>query len=138
MTWNYIDERTEFDPTRYSSIVGFVYLIENVDTGMKYVGKKLLTKSVRYQKNNKKKTKRVESDWKTYTGSNEQLNEDISRGANIKKTILHLCTTKGWMTYYETKEILVRDAIISEDYYNTWVQCKIRRSHLKLGERSGQ
>lgn len=127
--WYYIDEI--FDPADYNGIVGFVYLIENQDNGKKYIGKKLLTKSVRYQKNNKKKTKRVESDWLTYTGSNDILNEDVSKGANIKKTILHLCTSKGWMSYFETKEIFERDAIVKDEYYNSWVQCKIRKSHLK-------
>ena len=128
--WFYLNEEKEFDPSEHEGIVGFVYLIENLDNGKKYIGKKLLTKSVRYQKNKKKKTKRVESDWKEYTGSNEQLNADVANGAKLKKKILYLCRSKGWMSYFETKEILNRNAIIDETYYNFWVQCKIRSSHL--------
>jgi len=111
--------------------VGFVYLISNHTSGKSYVGKKLFTKSKSYQKNKKKKKMRVASDWITYTGSNEQLNADILAGHSITKEILHLCKSKGWCTYHETKEILTRDCLLSEQYYNYWVSCKIRRTHLK-------
>lgn len=111
--------------------VGFVYKIINTDNGKQYIGKKLFTKSKIYQKNKKKKRTRVSSDWIEYTGSNEELNEDIKNGAKIDKFIIHLCKSKGWCTYQETKEILTRDAIIDPMYYNSWVSCKIRRSHLK-------
>ena len=70
----------------------------------------------------------------TYTGSNEELNQDIKNGHQIKKEILHLCQTKGWATYLETKEIINRDCIIKDDYYNIWFSARIRRSHLKLME----
>lgn len=111
--------------------VGFVYIITNLTNNRKYIGKKLFTKSKTYQKNKKKKRKRVSSDWITYTGSNEELNIDIQKGHQIHKEIIHLCKSKGWMTYIETKEILNRDCLISEEYYNHWVSCKIRRNHLK-------
>lgn len=111
--------------------VGFVYLITNLNNNKKYIGKKLFTKSKTYQKNKKKKRKRVSSDWQTYTGSNEELNSDIKLGHEIKKQILHLCKTKGWLSYWETKEIFVNDCVIDDNFYNAWVQCKIRRLHLK-------
>ena len=66
-----------------------------------------------------------------YTGSNDQLNEDIQFGHTVSKEIIHLCKSKGWCTYLETKEILVRDCLLSDNYYNYWVSCKIRRTHLK-------
>jgi hypothetical protein len=122
---------SEFTEDMISDNVGFVYVITNLTNNKQYVGKKLFTKSKTYQKNKKKKKTRVSSDWMIYTGSNEQLNIDIKNGDQIKKEIIHLCTSKGWMTYIETKEILVRDCLLSENYYNYWVSCKIRRSHLK-------
>ena len=127
--WLYND--IEFTEDMIGDNVGFVYIITNLTNGKQYVGKKNFTKSKTYQKNKKKKKTRVSSDWISYTGSNEQLNEDISKGDVIKKEILYLCKSKGWMTYYETKEILVRDCLLSDKYYNYWVSCKIRRSHLK-------
>ena len=122
---------SEFTEDMISDNVGFVYVITNLTNNKQYVGKKLFTKSKTYQKNKNKKKTRVSSDWMIYTGSNEQLNIDINNGDQIKKEIIHLCTSKGWMTYIETKEILVRDCLLSENYYNYWVSCKIRRSHLK-------
>jgi len=120
----------EFTSDMKDDYVGFVYLIENLDNGMKYIGKKLFTSSKTYQRNKKKKRMRVESNWNEYTGSNELLNEHVSNGANIRKTILYLCKSKGWMSYFETLEILQRQAIQSDEFYNAWVSCKIQRNHL--------
>lgn len=121
----------EFTENDIGDNVGFVYIIENTTNGKSYVGKKLFTKSKTYQRNKKKKRTRVASDWVTYTGSNELLNKDIEAGHEYVKYILHLCPSKGWMSYLETKEILVRDCLIDENYYNEWFSCKVRRSHLK-------
>ena len=121
----------EFTEEMISDNVGFVYIIINMTNDKKYIGKKLFTKSKTYQKNKKKKKTRVSSDWITYTGSNDDLNEDIRNGHEIKKYIIHLCKSKGWCTYYETKEIFDNNAILNEQFYNHWVSCKIRRSHLK-------
>lgn len=127
--WLY--QEKEFTEDMIEDNVGFVYLITNTTNGKLYVGKKLFTKSKTYQKNKKKKRKRVSSDWMEYTGSNDMLNEDVQNGHHIKKEILHLCKSKGWCTYWETKEILMRDSLINDKYYNQWLSCKIRRTHLK-------
>lgn len=111
--------------------VGFVYLIENLDTGMLYVGKKLFTKSKHYQKNNKKRRKRIESDWIEYCGSNDLLKQQAAAGANLRKTILHLCKSKGMMSYLEVKEIVDRGALLDDKYYNSFLGCKIHRRHVK-------
>lgn len=128
--WLYFGEVFDTNTIKYQP-VGFVYLIKNLTNGKMYVGKKLFTKSKSYQKNKKRKKKRVESDWQEYTGSNEKLNQDIADGHQVEKHILHLCESKGWMSYLETKEILMRDCLLSDNYYNEWFSCKVRRSHLK-------
>lgn len=127
--WTY--KNNEFTQELIDDNVGFVYEIENLTNGKKYVGKKLFTKTKTYQKNKKKKRKKVESNWIYYTGSNEELNDDIKNGHKIKKTIIHLCKTKGWMSYLETKEIINRDCLLNDDYYNVWFSARIRKSHLK-------
>ena len=127
--WLYNDQ--EFTEDMIGDYIGFVYLITNHSNNKQYIGKKLFTKSKIYQKNNKKKRKRVSSDWMTYTGSNEELNEDVKKGDSITKTILHLCKSKGFCSYYESKEILTRDCLLSDKYYNTWLSVRIRRTHLK-------
>ena len=129
--WTY--KRKEFEPDEdfTKTYVGFVYLIHNETTNKYYIGKKLFTKVKRFQKNKKKKKTRVESDWLEYTGSNKILNEDVSSGHKIRKEILHFCTSRGWMSFYETQEILNRNALMRDDYYNEWVSCRIQRRHLK-------
>lgn len=121
----------EFTEDMIGENVGFVYLITNHSSGKQYVGKKLFTKSKTFQKNKKKKRTRVASDWLTYTGSNDQLNEDILAGHSISKEILHLCKSKGACSYLETKEILMRDCLLSDKWYNEWCMIKVHSKHLK-------
>jgi hypothetical protein len=113
--------------------VGFVYLIENLTNSRKYIGKKLLTKSKTYQVKKKKKRKRVESDWRDYYGSSEELLGDVETMGreNFRRTIIHLCKSKGEMTYLEAKEQFARDVLLSMDYYNSWISCRIRRPHVR-------
>ena len=127
--WIYNDE--VFTEDMIGDNVGFVYIISNTTNGKFYIGKKLFTKLKTVQKKKKKKRTRVSSNWVDYTGSNDQLNEDSKNGHQIKKHILHLCKSKGWCSYMETKEILMRDCLLKDEYYNYWASCKIRRSHLK-------
>ena len=127
----WIYDGKEFTEDMIGENVGFVYLITNLTNNKEYVGKKSFTKSKTYQKNKKKKKTRVSSDWISYTGSNEQLNIDIKNGDQIRKEIIHLCKSKGFMSYLETKEILVRDCLLSDNFYNTWISARIRKTHLK-------
>lgn len=121
----------EFTEEMIENNVGFVYIITNVTNSKHYIGKKLFTKAKTYQKNKKKKRTRVQSDWLSYTGSNAELNEDVELGHRITKTILHLCESKGECSYLELKEQILHDALLKDEYYNTWIQCKIRKGHLK-------
>ena len=71
--------------------IGFVYLITNTQNNKKYIGKKIFHFSKTIQKNLKKKKVKVESDWKTYTGSNDDLNTDIkTNNPELKKEIFNL------------------------------------------------
>ena len=66
-------------------------LIEDLDTGRLYIGKKVMF--FKGFKSVKKKRKRIlkESDWREYYGSSDVLNEEVAkRGADrFKRTILH-------------------------------------------------
>ena len=130
MTWLYNREPLTEIP---ESMIGFVYLITNQANGMKYIGKKNFYFSKTKQVKGKKKRIKVESDWKEYFGSNKTLIEHVSLFSENKFTreILHLCKTKGEMTYYETKHIFAVDAVLSEKYYNDWVMCRVRKNHIK-------
>jgi len=113
--------------------VGFVYIIENLINGRKYIGKKLF-KFTRTKKRKNKRRKKIkfESDWMEYYGSNDELLADIANLGveNFRRTIIRLCSSKGECSYYEAKHILESDAIISNEYYNSWLSVKVRKSHL--------
>lgn len=124
-----------FDTDKIDKYYGFVYLITNKTTNKKYVGKKFFFSTKRKQVNKKKKRILVESDWKSYYGSNDQLNNDVELYGtdSFERKILHLCSTKGQCSYYEAKEQFAVDCLRSEEYYNTWIQVKVHRKHLKGG-----
>lgn len=137
--WLYENKEVDSNPDEYQ---GFVYIIENLKTGKKYIGKKnLVTPKIRYKtvtlKNGNKKKKKlkefVESDWKEYYGSNKELQADVEELGveNFKREILHFCKTKGEMTYWESYYQFVTHCILSDDYYNTWIMCRVRKDHLK-------
>ena len=130
--WLYHDspfEPIELDPKK---IYGFVYLIENLVNGRKYVGKKLFF--FKGFKTVKKKKKRilVESDWKTYYGSSNALQKDIKEigKINFRRVILHLCTSKSECSYLEMKEQVERNAILSDGYYNDQIRVRVTRVQL--------
>lgn len=113
--------------------VGFVYLITDT-SGKKYVGKKLF-KSKRKAPPLKGKTRRrtiiKESDWKTYYGSSDEVRELVESGTMFTREILHLCKTKGELSYMELKEQIERKVLLRSDYYNGIIQVKIHASHVR-------
>lgn len=132
--WTYNGE--EFTSDMIEDYVGFVYIITNLETNMKYVGKKLFmsTRRLAPLKGKTRKRKVVkESDWMSYYGSSEEVKTLVEElGVNsFKREILHLCNKKGEMSYLELYEQVVRNALMSDDYYNGIVQAKIHRSHVK-------
>jgi hypothetical protein len=136
MTWLY--EQSEFslpEDANPKDLYGFVYLIENTANGRKYVGKKFFWKSkvLPITKTRKRRQRlKVESDWKEYYGSSEELSADVNKFGveSFKRTILHLCATKGECAYLEAKEQFDREVLLSEDYYNSWIAIKVRKNHI--------
>ena len=49
----------------------------------------------------------------------------------FNREILHLCLSKGDCGYLEAKEQFTKGALESDDYYNTWIMVRVRKSHLK-------
>ena len=134
--WYYNNEIYTPTPEELSQWVGFVYLITEKDTGMKYIGKKLFWSKRRLKPLKGKKRKRTvikESDWQTYYGSSENLKLLIEEhgGDNYTREILHLCTGKGEMSYIEAKEQFDRDVLLRDDYHNGIISCRINHISVK-------
>jgi len=129
--WYY--QSNVFTEEQIGDYFGFVYIIENNQNGRKYIGKKFFSKAGYRQVKGKRKKIRKNSDWEDYFGSSEYLLEDVKTLGvdNFKRTILHLCRTKSECSYWETYEIFSQGALLKEEYYNSWVSCKIHKANLK-------
>lgn len=119
--------------------IGIVYMV-TAENGRKYIGKKSLF-SVRKRKFGKKESALVtdkrmklyemvkkQSNWREYTGSNKELNEEISKGLKYTKKILHYANSKKQLGYLETKELFVKEVLENGDtYYNSNISGKFYR-----------
>jgi hypothetical protein len=112
-------------------IEGFVYLITNLTNNKKYIGKKSFWTRRKDKKTGRRKTK--ESNWKSYFGSCDELNQDVKLLGKDKflREILYLCPHKKSMSYYETMEQFKRDVLINDFYYNTNIEGKFFESEVK-------
>jgi hypothetical protein len=138
MTWLYQGTEVTDLP---DDCVGFVYLITNKSNNRMYVGKKLAkfsktTYKVVKQKNGVKKKKRIrskiDSDWRDYYGSSDELNKDIELFGkdNFTREILHYCKSKAVCSYLEAKEQFDRKVLESKDYYNGQISVRVHGSHI--------
>jgi len=116
----------------------FVYEIRNVETGKKYIGKKLLwfkSKKKVLLKNGKKKAKKilVESDWRDYFGSSQEFLKEVESTGKDKyvREILHLCKTKAEASYLEAHEQFKHNVLLDDNFANGWIMVRVRKEHLK-------
>ena len=135
---NWIYQGLKFEPDepftfeRYGKDwYGFVYCITNRATNKKYIGKKFFWKPKTLPITKKRKRRqrlKVESDWRTYYGSNNvlEMGEDF-----FYREIIYLCKTKGECAYYEAKEQFDKEVLLSENYYNGIINCRIGGNAVK-------
>ena len=111
---------------------GFIYIITNNVNHRQYIGKKQCISCVK-QKPLKGKTKNrinyKQSDWKTYTGSSKELNEDILKYGkeNFTFEIIDWGGSKWELGYKEIKKQLECDVILSDQFYNGILNVRIGR-----------
>ena len=104
---------------------GFVYLITNILTSKKYIGRKYFgtSRRVKVKGKTRRKVVRKESDWRTYVGSSKSVLADINEYGidKFKFQILFLGETKGQVNYMEENIQHKSDVMIRQDYYNDCV-----------------
>jgi hypothetical protein len=121
-----------FNPSDY---IGFVYIIFNMENNRYYIGQKKLwfKRVLRPLKGRKRKRHRiVESDWRAYWGSSEELLRDIERLGKHKfrKQIIRLCKSKAEMNYYESKAQFEKDVLLDPLSYNGIINCRISKNQV--------
>ena len=110
---------------------GFVYKIECLTTGKKYLGKRQYWAAKSGIKGCKsrvcdrgsakwKDSCWKESPWQTYTGSSKTFNEHVKEQGkeNFRFTIVGQYTTKGDLVYAEARLQMIEDVMRDEDYFN--------------------
>ena len=138
MSWTYQNEIVETLP---EECVGFVYLITNVISGRKYIGKKLAKfakttyKVVKLKNGTKKKKKirsKIDSDWREYYGSSDALTKDIVTlgKENFTREILYYCNSKAQCSYIEAREQFTNKVLESSDWYNGHIAVRVHGSHI--------
>lgn len=130
--WLYKGENFTEIPEGY---IGFVYIIECIPTGQKYIGRKIFYSTSRkiIKGSTRRKKTVTESTWKSYFGSSEYMQLLIKSYGKEKfrREILYLCKDKSSMSYLESKEIFIRDALLKDEYINRWITCQIASKNLK-------
>ena len=136
MTWTYQGKEVEELP---QDVVGFVYIITNTTNDRQYIGKKLAkfsrSRPPLKGKKNKRRTK-VESDWRDYYGSSDELNEDIAQLGkdSFKREILFYCYSKGECSYIEAREQFRHRVLESDDWYNGHIRVRVHKSQKIITE----
>jgi hypothetical protein len=131
--WVYNNKEFNETPDEFQ---GFVYMVTEKDTGKKYIGKKFFWKPkiLPITKTRKRRVRtRAESDWREYYGSSKEVQSLVeSKGKdNYKREILRLCRTKGECSYYEAKLQFQYDVLLSDEFYNEFIGCKIHAKHIR-------
>lgn len=132
VNWTYNEKQVLTPPENKE---GFIYIIYNDTLNKFYIGrksfysysKKRLTPIEKLLSENKRKTFHIVKTntlWQKYTGSCQELNDDIKKGHTIRKVVLRFCEHRRQMTAWETKYILC-DCFGKDNCYNGNVLGKI-------------
>lgn len=135
--WYYKDK--EFTEEDVGEWYGIVYIITNIHSKKFYIGKKQFTFLKTKKVKGKKKKTSVKSDWEDYYGSSDELNKEIELYGkhSFKREILHLCSNKAQLGYWEAYEQFTRNVLFENTYnHHIWVRVKRSKalvSHLHEG-----
>ena len=112
--------------------LGFVYRIENKETGKFYIGQKKIIKVEKRPplKGKVRKRKIVkQSDWRTYCGSSNDLKNDIKKYGEdkFKFEIIRFCDCKWKCSYWELNHQMMEHVLFREDSYNGIINVRLTK-----------
>jgi hypothetical protein len=131
MTWLY-KGNTLTDDMIPDKSAGFIYILTYKPTGQRYIGRKLLTKAHRRQKNKKIIRSRVESDWREYWSSSPDIKVLIEAEGTDKfvREVLVFAQSKGQLNYLEEKFLYCVGALESTDWLNSNIRSKMYKRNI--------
>ena len=111
---------------------GFVYCITNKSNGKFYIGQKKIFKIEKRPPLKGKIRKRKiqkETDWKIYSGSSNDLKEDIKKYGkdNFTFEIIRFCDSKWEMSYWELYYQMQNNVMLREDSYNGIINVRLSK-----------
>jgi hypothetical protein len=121
VTWHYNGK--PFTSEMIEDNLGFVYIVTNKKNSKLYIGKKGLIakrKLPPLKGAKRKRIKIVETDWKTYCGSSEEVKLLVEEhGLDLfDREIVRLCKSKGELNYYEALQFETDCLLKPDEYYN--------------------
>ena len=129
MTWLYNGTELTDDmiPTK---AVGFIYLMTQKSTGMKYLGRKMLTQAKTKTVKGKRKKIRSVSDLKDYWSSSKDVKDIIEQNGkeDFTREILQFISSKAEMIYAEEYCLYITNALLSDGFLNGNIRAKVMRS----------
>jgi len=144
--WLYNNQEVKSIEDLGPKVVGFIYKITNLKTGMFYIGRKQLISTTNKKlgkkeraalptKSGRKPTKKKvikESNWIEYYGSSTPLLEDINKlgKKNFKREIIQLCHNKKQLSFYEIKFMILHNVLEVDNCYNSCVAAKYFKEDL--------
>lgn len=140
MNWLFKNKEIESIEDLPKGTFGFIYEVEHIPTGKKYLGKKVLFfkrnvklgkkeyQLLQEERKNKgiggrtpqKKEVIKESDWKTYVGSNTEIKDLLKQGKGLEdfnRIILKCVSNKKMLTYFENKFLFSQSVIEPNSNY---------------------
>lgn len=116
-------------------LAGFVYLIEHIATGRKYIGRKYFHAHTRVKvagrKNRKRKVK--ESNWRHYKSSCIPLKKEIEEQGvdKFRFTILSIHESRAAVNYEETKQLFINGVLENDGFYNEHILSRYYKPRIK-------
>jgi len=119
-------------PKDISKYQGFVYIITHEATGKYYIGKKFFWRKKTLKPLKGRKNKRhfkVESDWKDYWGSSNNLQADLKKYGKkeFERIMIEVCETKFDCAYQELVYQMDYDVLNDKLSYNEIINVRLRK-----------
>lgn len=117
--WIYNGQPYDRDKEQHQDHFGFVYVITSKKSGRKYIGSKFFSHRRTRPPLKGKKRKRItqiDSGWSDYTGSSQELNDDIHFWGRelFVFEITHVLLSKKQLRYTEVQQQFKHDVLYSQ------------------------